>query len=285
LILPSFEIDHSAAATCLQNRRQPGDHRCNQRCGKPQSPCRTSGCDETGRPGLLSTIPAHGRPAFRPGRYREAAQISGRVAAVAFQTGSASGFSVRRTPRPPPLHPTGEILRSSLAGGDPPDARARFGRYRHVPLHRPPRSQEHRDGIDILMHSAPSKPKTRIKTALSLPYRLAERGRIMARLPLDPRISRMILEARERGMSAGDRRHRWPAQASRIHGESLPIKKRTESGPCNSRIPAFRFFFPPRSLATLLHPRRIASDPESSAAFLPGPFSLLPEDERMARDP
>ncbi|MEJ2033721.1 MAG: ATP-dependent RNA helicase HrpA, partial [Deltaproteobacteria bacterium] len=81
-----------------------------------------------------------------------------------------------------------EILRSNLAEvilrmvslhlGDPAD----------FPFVDPPSPRAIRDGYNLLGELG----------AIGADNRLTNRGRIMARLPLDPRISRMILEARDR---------------------------------------------------------------------------------------
>ena len=142
-----------------------------------------------------------------------------------------------------------------------------------------------RDGIDILLELGAIETEDKDKSGSTSPYRLTERGRIMAQLPLDPRISRMILEARKEGclpeivviaaaLSIQDPRER-------------PADKEAQADQAHAK-----FKDPASDFSSLLGlwqrcytPRRIASDPESSAPFLPGPFSLLPEDERMARDP
>ena len=107
----------------------------------------------------------------------------------------------------------------------------------------------------------------------------------MARLPLDPRISRMILEARQEGclpeivviaaaLSIQDPRERpaeKEAQADQMHAQF--------------KDPASDF----SSLLALwqrcIRQRRFTEDAEPPAPLLPGPFSLLPADAGMARYP
>ena len=54
-----------------------------------------------------------------------------------------------------------------------------------------------RDGIDILLELGAIERDEDESRRKSDPWRLTERGRIMARLPIDPRIARMILEAKQ----------------------------------------------------------------------------------------
>ncbi|MDA8164160.1 MAG: ATP-dependent RNA helicase HrpA, partial [Desulfobacteraceae bacterium] len=81
-----------------------------------------------------------------------------------------------------------EILRSNLAEVILRMISLRLGDPAEFPFIDPPSSRAIRDGYSLLRELG----------AIDAADRLTERGRIMARLPLDPRISRMIVEARDR---------------------------------------------------------------------------------------
>ena len=98
-----------------------------------------------------------------------------------------------------PLYTPPEILRSSLAGVILRMLALDLGDIGTFPFIDRPAPKSIRDGIDILMELGAIETEAKDKNGATTPYRLTERGRIMARLPLDPRISRMILEAREEG--------------------------------------------------------------------------------------
>jgi len=91
-----------------------------------------------------------------------------------------------------PEHTPPEILRSNLAEVILRMLSLKLGDIESFPFVDPPNARSVKDGFDLLVElGAVTREKART--------RLTSRGRSMARLPLDPRISRMMLEAREEG--------------------------------------------------------------------------------------
>jgi ATP-dependent helicase HrpA len=85
-----------------------------------------------------------------------------------------------------------EIMRSNLAEVILRMIDLRLGHPADFPFVDRPHRKHIKDGYDTLLELGAIDRKGR-------EYALTEKGRIMARMPLDPRISRMILEAREEG--------------------------------------------------------------------------------------
>ena len=101
-----------------------------------------------------------------------------------------------------PLYTAPEILRSNLAGVMLRMLSLGLGNISDFPFIDRPLPKSVRDGIDTLqeLQAIESEPDdTRRKIS---PWILTERGRMMARLPIDPRIARMILEAKKKGCLA-----------------------------------------------------------------------------------
>ncbi|MGZ6220919.1 MAG: ATP-dependent RNA helicase HrpA, partial [Syntrophales bacterium] len=99
-----------------------------------------------------------------------------------------------------PLFTEPEILRSNLAEVILRMLSLNLGDISTYPFIDPPHTKNIRDGIDILREigAITTDPRNE-EPAGGKHYSLTERGMIMARLPIDPRISRMIIEAeRER---------------------------------------------------------------------------------------
>ena len=93
-----------------------------------------------------------------------------------------------------PEHTPPEILRSNLAEVILRMLSLKLGDIESFPFVDPPNARSVKDGFDLLVElGAVTREKGR--TLLTM------LGRSMARLPLDPRISRMMLEAREEGCS------------------------------------------------------------------------------------
>ncbi len=93
-----------------------------------------------------------------------------------------------------PEHTPPEILRSNLAEVILRMLSLKLGDIETFPFVDPPNARSIKDGFDLLVElGAVTREKART--------RLTSLGRRMARLPLDPRISRMMLEAREQGCS------------------------------------------------------------------------------------
>ena len=98
-----------------------------------------------------------------------------------------------------PLYTPPEILRSNLAGVILRMLALNLGNIDAFPFIDRPSQKSLREGIETLLELGGIEREDKDKRGSSHPWRLTERGRIMAKLPLDPRISRMILEARKEG--------------------------------------------------------------------------------------
>ncbi|OPY91454.1 MAG: ATP-dependent RNA helicase HrpB [Syntrophus sp. PtaU1.Bin208] len=102
-----------------------------------------------------------------------------------------------------PLFSAPEILRSNLAEVILRMLRLRLGHPAAFPFIDAPNPKNIRDGFDILRELGAitvDRKKDRDETRDGEPVvRLTERGRRMARLPMDPRISRILLEAEKEG--------------------------------------------------------------------------------------
>jgi ATP-dependent helicase HrpA len=98
-----------------------------------------------------------------------------------------------------PLYTPPEILRSNLAGVILRMLALGLGDIDAFPFIDRPAAKSIRDGIEILLELGAIEAEVKDERAPFHPWRLTERGRTMARLPLDPRIARMILEARKEG--------------------------------------------------------------------------------------
>lgn len=91
-----------------------------------------------------------------------------------------------------PLNTPPEILRTNLAEVILRMMHQKLGHVSAFPFIDPPSPRAVRDGYDILLELGAIQPE-------GPDYSLTERGVHMARLPLDPRIARIILEARDEG--------------------------------------------------------------------------------------
>ncbi|MBI4633815.1 MAG: ATP-dependent RNA helicase HrpA [Deltaproteobacteria bacterium] len=98
-----------------------------------------------------------------------------------------------------PLYTPPEILRSNLAGVILRMLALNLGDVAAFAFIDRPSQKSVRDGIEILLELGAIEPENKDERGPTHPWRLTQRGRIMARLPLDPRIARMILEARKEG--------------------------------------------------------------------------------------
>ena len=85
-----------------------------------------------------------------------------------------------------------EILRTNLASVILQMAALRLGEIQRFPFLDPPDTRQIRDGISLLVELGALKPGEG-------PPRLTGLGRKLARLPLDPRLGRMVLAAAEAG--------------------------------------------------------------------------------------
>ncbi|MBU4120814.1 MAG: ATP-dependent RNA helicase HrpA, partial [Proteobacteria bacterium] len=98
-----------------------------------------------------------------------------------------------------PLYTPPEILRSNLAGVILRMLALNLGDIDAFPFIDRPAQKSIRDGIEILLELGAIETENKEERGPVHPWRLTERGRLMAKLPLDPRISRMIIEARKEG--------------------------------------------------------------------------------------
>ena len=99
-----------------------------------------------------------------------------------------------------PLFTEPEILRSNLAEVILRMLSLTLGDISTYPFIDPPHPKTIRDGIDILRELGAITMDTKdAEPGDGQQYSLTERGRMMARLPIDPRISRMIIEAEREG--------------------------------------------------------------------------------------
>ena len=99
-----------------------------------------------------------------------------------------------------PLFTEPEILRSNLAEVILRMLSLNLGDISTYPFIDPPHKKNIKDGIDILKELGAITMDTRDEEpGNGQKYSLTERGRMMARLPIDPRISRMIIEAQREG--------------------------------------------------------------------------------------
>ncbi len=94
-----------------------------------------------------------------------------------------------------------EILRTNLASVILQMAALRLGEIERFPFLDPPDTRQIRDGVALLQELGALKEG-------SGPPRLTPLGRQLARLPLDPRLGRMVLAAAEAGLRAGGGGHR-----------------------------------------------------------------------------
>ncbi|MBN1613817.1 MAG: ATP-dependent RNA helicase HrpA [Deltaproteobacteria bacterium] len=102
-----------------------------------------------------------------------------------------------------PLFTPPEILRSNLAEVILRMLSLRLGDVSSFPFVDPPKPRNIRDGIDILHElGAVQRRKSNGEDASTAGLSLTPTGRRMARLPVDPRLSRMVIEAEHEGCLA-----------------------------------------------------------------------------------
>ncbi len=92
-----------------------------------------------------------------------------------------------------------EILRANLADVFLRMIALRIGAIDSFPFIDAPSPQRIRDGIDLLLELGAIHPNPSPKAAGRGDYRLTPRGRLMAEIPIDPRLSRILIEAHARG--------------------------------------------------------------------------------------
>ena len=109
---------------------------------------------------------------------------------AASRTASASGCTPRRTSRPGPEFTDPEILRTNLASVILQMTALGLGDIAEFPFVDPPDARNITDGVTAARGAWRAANSGRRLTAL---------GRKLARLPVDPRLGRMILEAERHG--------------------------------------------------------------------------------------
>ena len=98
-----------------------------------------------------------------------------------------------------PLYTAPEILRSNLSGVILQMLYLHLGNIFEFPFIDLPVNKNIMDAVDILLElGAIQKTDKDAQGSQAHPYTLTDQGRIMARLPIDPRVSRMIIEGRKR---------------------------------------------------------------------------------------
>lgn len=147
----------------------------------------------------------------------------GRVqAGICIRLYSKEGYESR------PPFTTPEILRSNLAEVILRMIFLSLGDIASFPFVDRPNRRSIKDGFDLLVELGAIVRNGKV-------YTLTERGRIMARMPMDPKISRMILEARKEGcvrevaiiasaLSIQDPRERPPEKASQVDQTHAPFR-------------------------------------------------------------
>ena len=144
--------------------------------------------------------------------------------------GSASGCTRRRTTGPAAVHRPRDPARQSGRGHPAHDRARPRRRRRSSPSSTGPSAESIADGFRLLIELGADRGRrkreggrregARGRGGGGEGVRLTETGRMMARMPLDPRLSRMLIEAREEGCVRGDRRdrrrpeHPGPARAA-----------------------------------------------------------------------
>ena len=138
-----------------------------------------------------------------------------------------------------PLFTPPEILRANLADVILRMLSLQLGNIENFPFVDPPASRAIHDGLDLLQElGAIEKSARNTDSEGTGSFRLTEKGRRMARLPIDPRISRMLLEAEEEGcvaevlviasaMSVQDPRERPLEQAQQADQMHAPFRHPT----------------------------------------------------------
>jgi ATP-dependent helicase HrpA len=91
-----------------------------------------------------------------------------------------------------------EILRANLAEVILRMIALKLGNIQSFPFVDPPPSRQIKDGTDLLVELGAVVARTRSKKG-NASFELTDQGRLMARIPLGPRLSRMLIEAWENG--------------------------------------------------------------------------------------
>ncbi|MBS3731362.1 MAG: ATP-dependent RNA helicase HrpA, partial [Desulfobacterales bacterium] len=97
------------------------------------------------------------------------------------------------------LYTPPEILRANLAEVILRMISLHLGQIQDFPFVDPPPARQIKDGFDILYELGAIEKAPAKKKGTAAGVRLTGKGRIMARLPIDPRLSRMLIEADQNG--------------------------------------------------------------------------------------
>lgn len=92
-----------------------------------------------------------------------------------------------------------EILRANLAEVILRMIALKLGDIENFPFIDRPAASSIRDGFDLLLELGAIKPVKRSKESRSKNFFLTEKGRLMAQMPVDPKLSRMLIEANQEG--------------------------------------------------------------------------------------
>ncbi len=193
-----------------------------------------------------------------------------------------------------------EILRTNLASVVLQMTALGLGDVEQFPFVEPPDARQVKDGVDLLRELGALKPGSDLA--------LTEIGRRLARLPLDPRLGRMVLEAEKQGavaevlviasaLSIQDPRERpvdKQAQADQMHARfrdptsdflsyvgALEPPARAAEGAVGQRVPEDV----PGRVPPLPAGARVAGRPLPAAADLQGPRHRSARAQRGARSP
>ncbi len=101
-----------------------------------------------------------------------------------------------------PLFTTPHILRANLAEVILRMIALRLGEVSRFPFIDPPSARSVKDGFDTLVELGAIRLDQGPDKKGGMGYRLTDQGRIMARIPLDPTLSRMLIESSRRGCLA-----------------------------------------------------------------------------------
>ena len=101
-----------------------------------------------------------------------------------------------------PLFTTPHILRANLAEVILRMIALSLGDVNRFPFIDPPSPRSVKDGFDTLLELGAIRMNPKDDKKGTMPFVLTEQGRIMARIPLDPTLSRMLIEAAGRGCLA-----------------------------------------------------------------------------------
>lgn len=99
-----------------------------------------------------------------------------------------------------PLYTSPEILRSNLAEVILRMLSLNLGNVSDFPFIDPPAERSIKDGFDLLLEIGAIKMReNRSKSQHPSVYLLTDRGKLMSKMPIDPRLSRMLIQAEQEG--------------------------------------------------------------------------------------